>query len=62
MSVKRWAATAMAAMVAAVSLTACGGGDSGSGGDAMIRVWGSEPQKPLVPTMNNETGGHDILK
>lgn len=62
MSLKRWAASAVVATMTAVSLTACGGGgDSGSGG-GMIRVWGSEPQKPLVPTMNNETGGHDILK
>lgn len=56
----RLAAAAMVTSMAALSLTACGGGGDDHGG--VLRVWGSEPQKPLVTTMNNETGGHDILK
>lgn len=52
------------ALLAASSLTlaACGGGDSGSGdGDAVISVYGTNPQNPLIPTATNEVGGGDPL-
>lgn len=56
------------ALTAAVSLTlaACGGGDDdneGGGGstDAVITVYGTNPQNPLIPTATNEVGGGDPL-
>ena len=55
-------------LVAAASLTlaACGGGsddDSKSSGstDAVITVYGTNPQNPLIPTATNEVGGGDPL-
>ena len=55
----------------AVALSGCAGGgdnpDTGNGGDsgadasAIIKVNGSEPQNPLIPTNTNETGGGKIL-
>ncbi len=55
------------AAVAALSLSACGGGSSNEAGtasgdnDAVIVVDGSEPQNPLIPTSTNEVGGGAIL-
>lgn len=55
------------ALVAAVGLTlaACGGGgDNDEGGastDAVISVYGTNPQNPLIPTATNEVGGGDPL-
>ncbi len=57
------------AALAALSLSACGGGSSESGTtsgttgstDAVIVVDGSEPQNPLIPTSTNEVGGGEIL-
>ncbi|PPB50887.1 ABC transporter substrate-binding protein [Arthrobacter pityocampae] len=54
------------AALAALSLSACGGGDTGSDAeagttDAVIVVDGSEPQNPLIPTSTNEVGGGAIL-
>lgn len=53
------------ALTAAVSLTlaACGGGDDDKGGssDAIITVYGTNPQNPLIPTATNEVGGGDPL-
>ena len=57
------------AALAALSLSACGGGSSESGTtsgttgatDAVIVVDGSEPQNPLIPTSTNEVGGGAIL-
>ena len=52
------------ALLAASSLTlaACGGGgDSGSGTDQVISVYGTNPQNPLIPTATNEVGGGDPL-
>lgn len=53
------------ALTAAVSLTlaACGGGDDDKGGssDAVITVYGTNPQNPLIPTATNEVGGGDPL-
>ncbi len=43
------------------TLTACGGGDDTTP-PGVIRVYGSEPQHPLIPTNTNETGGGDILR
>lgn len=55
------------AAVAALSLSACGGGSNEEAGtasgdnDAVIVVDGSEPQNPLIPTSTNEVGGGAIL-
>ncbi|WP_247826687.1 peptide ABC transporter substrate-binding protein [Arthrobacter antioxidans] len=54
------------AALAALSLSACGGGDTESGAEggnteAVIVVDGSEPQNPLIPTSTNEVGGGAIL-
>ncbi|WP_434993102.1 peptide ABC transporter substrate-binding protein [Arthrobacter sp. Ld5] len=54
------------AAIAALSLSACGGGDTESGAEggnaeAVIVVDGSEPQNPLIPTSTNEVGGGAIL-
>jgi oligopeptide transport system substrate-binding protein len=57
------------ALIAASSLTlaACGGGGSDSEGggsgnsDAVISVYGTNPQNPLIPTATNEVGGGDPL-
>ncbi len=53
------------AAIAALALSACGGGDSSteSEGDAsrVIVVDGSEPQHPLIPTNTNEVGGGQVL-
>lgn len=55
------------AAVAALALTACGGGaDSGStssAGDSskVIIADGSEPQRPLMPADTNEVGGGKVL-
>lgn len=62
MRLRRTIAAAATAVLAAVSVTACGSDPGSSDGGMIINVWGSEPQNPLVPTQNNETGGHDILK
>lgn len=47
-------------------LAACGGGSDseGEGGgstDAVISVYGTNPQNPLIPTATNEVGGGDPL-
>ena len=52
--------------VAALALTACGGGgddaDSGTAeGDMIINAHGTEPQNPLIPTNTNEVGGGHIV-
>jgi len=57
------------ALISAVSLTlaACGGGDDDNKGDdggstdAVITVYGTNPQNPLIPTATNEVGGGDPL-
>lgn len=55
------------ALIAAGSLTlaACGGGSDSDGGgassDAIISVYGTNPQNPLIPTATNEVGGGDPL-
>ncbi|MEV7396965.1 ABC transporter substrate-binding protein [Aeromicrobium sp. NPDC092404] len=53
------------ALTAAASLflAACGGGDDDKGGssDAVITVYGTNPQNPLIPTATNEVGGGDPL-
>lgn len=43
------------------TLTGCGGGGDTTP-PGVIRVYGSEPQHPLIPTNTNETGGGDILR
>ena len=53
------------ALIAAGSLilAACGG-DSGdeAGGKAVITVYGTPPQNPLIPTATNEVGGGDPIQ
>src|SRR5690606_21457127 len=50
--------------VSGLVLTACGSDsdDGGSSdGDAIISVYGTNPQNPLIPTATNEVGGGDPL-
>ena len=42
------------------TLTGCGN-DNNATPAGVIRVYGSEPQHPLIPTNTNEVGGGDIL-
>src|SRR5688572_21927575 len=53
------------ALIAAGSLVlaGCGGGDGGGqDGDAIISVYGTKPQNPLIPTATNEVGGGDPIR
>lgn len=60
----RLAGVAMIA-VGSMTLAACGGGSDDDGGsadgDAVITVYGTNPQNPLIPTATNEVGGGDPL-
>ena len=69
---RRWVATGVMPLAMAVALSSCGGGDGGSSDeqgsgdpnktkDAVITVFGSEPERPLVPGDTNETGGGKIV-
>lgn len=62
---KKAAPAVIGASVLALTLAACGGSDSGSGGGgdstAYVTVNGSEPQNPLVPAMTNETSGGNVI-
>lgn len=55
------------AAIAALSLSACGGGDNSAESDSqgdtsrVIVADGSEPQNPLIPTNTNEVGGGQVL-
>lgn len=50
-------------VAAGLVLAGCGGGgDDGAGGDAVITVYGTNPQNPLIPTATNEVGGGDPLQ
>ncbi|MCT2583051.1 peptide ABC transporter substrate-binding protein [Actinophytocola gossypii] len=67
----RWKAAVVMSFSAALVLTSCGGGgeddQSGGGGDpdktanATISVFGTEPERPLVPGDTSETGGGKII-
>ena len=49
---------------ASLTLAACGGGgddDGAAATDAVISVYGTNPQNPLIPTATNEVGGGDPL-
>ena len=65
MRVTRTSKMLSVAVVAALSLSACGGGsdDSSAEGDTsrVIIADGSEPQNPLIPTNTNEVGGGAVL-
>ncbi|WP_456697151.1 peptide ABC transporter substrate-binding protein [Aeromicrobium sp. P5_D10] len=71
MRLSRRTRLASVALIAAGSLVlaACGGGSDdkkseGGGGeatDAVISVYGTNPQNPLIPTATNEVGGGDPL-
>lgn len=60
----RLAGVAMVA-VGSLTLAACGGGSDDDGGssdgEAIISVYGTNPQNPLIPTATNEVGGGDPL-
>lgn len=50
-------------VAAGLVLAGCGGGgDDSAGGDAVITVYGTNPQNPLIPTATNEVGGGDPLQ
>ena len=57
-------ATALLGTVAlTVPLAACGGSsqEAAAGGDAIVRVPGTEPQQGLIPAMTNENGGGRVV-
>jgi oligopeptide transport system substrate-binding protein len=70
---RRWVATGAIPLALAVAITSCssgnggssedqqGGGDANKTKDAVITVFGSEPERPLVPGDTNETGGGKII-
>ncbi len=65
MRLSRRTRLASVALFAAGSLVlaACGGGDGGGeDGDAVISVYGTNPQNPLIPTATNEVGGGDPIQ
>ena len=50
-------------VAAGLVLAGCGGGgDDEAGGNAVISVYGTNPQNPLIPTATNEVGGGDPLQ
>ena len=50
-------------VAAGLVLAGCGGGgDDDAGGNAVISVYGTNPQNPLIPTATNEVGGGDPLQ
>ena len=50
-------------VAAGLVLAGCGGGgDDDAGGKAVISVYGTNPQNPLIPTATNEVGGGDPLQ
>lgn len=68
----RWLTTGAIPLAVALAITSCSSGDGGEdseGGDgdagktasAVITVFGSEPERPLVPGDTNETGGGKII-
>ncbi len=70
---RRWLATGAIPLALAVAITSCssgnggstqeqqGGGDANKTKDAVLTVFGSEPERPLVPGDTNETGGGKIV-
>lgn len=69
----RWLAAGVIPLAVALTITSCGSGDDGGdepgagGGDPAknesveISVFGSEPERPLVPGDTSETGGGKIV-
>lgn len=66
----RWMAAVVMPMSLALVITSCSGddgGDEGGGGDnslndnATVSVFGTEPERPLVPFDTTETGGGKIV-
>ena len=70
MKIRRIGGLAAGLAVGALALAACSGGTTASpsaaasseGGTStgIVTAWGSEPQKPLIPTNTNEVGGGKI--
>jgi oligopeptide transport system substrate-binding protein len=69
---RRWRAPAAIPLAMALAITGCSSGDGGSGEengggdanktkDAVITVFGTEPERPLVPGDTNETGGSKVI-
>jgi oligopeptide transport system substrate-binding protein len=67
----RWMAAVVMPLATALVITSCGGDDSGDDGDSgagnsknetgEISVFGTEPERPLVPGDTTETGGGKIV-
>src|SRR5688500_20316369 len=50
-------------VAAGLVLAGCGGGgDDDAGGNAVITVYGTNPQNPMIPTATNEVGGGDPIQ
>lgn len=52
-------------VVGGLTLAACGSdsdGGSAGGSDAVITVYGTNPQNPMIPTATNEVGGGDPIQ
>ncbi|TXL61225.1 ABC transporter substrate-binding protein [Aeromicrobium terrae] len=61
---QRLAGVAMV-VVGGLTLAACGSdsdGGSAGGSDAVITVYGTNPQNPMIPTATNEVGGGDPIQ
>ena len=58
---KRWAVVGAAALVLPIALAACGGDDDAAEAAGAVKVFGCEPQNPLIPTNTNEVCGGNIL-
>src|SRR5215217_3048759 len=62
-----WLSAAVLAVTGALVLTACGGGSNnsgsgGSGSDATVSVYGTEPQHPLIPSNIKDLGGFKAIQ
>jgi len=60
---RRLAMVAVAALAAPLLLAACGSDSGSSSPEAAgaVKVYGTKPQNPLIPTNTNEVGGGNIL-
>src|SRR5688572_14236640 len=58
---KRWAAVGALALALPLVLAACGDDEDSAAAAGTVRIFGCEPQNPLIPTNTNEVCGGNIL-